>query len=345
MDLFIGERVEPWNYPKPVSGIILHNESKNGKVKFKDVTNSVAHDLQNIGLICDAISTDYNNDSWPDLIIAGEWMPITFLKNEHGTFINETVKSGIGDKFGWWNSLCAGDFDHDGKTDYIAGNLGENSFFDGNKNFPINNYFNDFDNNGTFETITTKFMKDRNGNYKEYPAQSRDEVVTQLPMLRKKFTAYKSFAEATINQLFTKSQFSGAYKCHADYFASSYIHNLGNGKFEIKPLPSMAQLAPVFGMIADDFNKDGKLDILLCGNDYGAEVFNGRLDALNGLVLEGDGKGKFRPLSIQESGIYVPGNGRWIVHLNKVTDENLFVISQNKGPLKLYLLNNKIIQN
>ena len=337
-DLFIGERVEPRNYPKPVSGIILRNDTRNGVIKFTDVTATIAPFLKNIGLITDAITTDYNNDGWPDLVIAGEWMPITFLKNDHGKFVNEIKQSGIGDKFGWWNCITAVDADHDGKTDYIAGNLGENSFFSENGKFSINNYFNDFDNNGTFESIITKFLKDKNGVYKEYPTASRDELITQLPYLKKKFFTYKSFAKATINDLFSKVQLDGSIKSHANYFATSYIHNLGNGKFEIKPLPSMAQLAPVFNCIAADFNKDGNKDILLCGNDYGAEVSNGRLDALNGLLLLGDGKGNFKPLSIQQSGIYIPGDARALVKLKNAKGIDLFAASQNKGALKVFVL-------
>jgi hypothetical protein len=336
-DLFIGERVVPWNYPKPVSGILLRNDTKNGVVKFTDVTSKVAPFVKDIGLISDASCVDYDNDGWPDLVIAGEWMPIAFLKNMHGTFVNETSKSGIGDNFGWWNSLKAIDIDKDGKIDFLAGNLGENSFFSGNKKFPIHNYYNDFDNDGTFESITTKFLKDKNGVYKEYPVENWYDIVARLPIFKKKFPTYKSFAEATINEFFDKNQFMNAIKSRANYFASSYIHNLGNGKFEIKPLLPAAQLAPVFGIIADDFNNDGKTDIILSGNDYGAEVTNGRLDAFDGLVLEGDGKGNFKPLSIKQSGIYLPGDGRSIVSVKNNKGDDIYILSQNKGFLKAYI--------
>ncbi len=338
LDLFVGERVEPWQYPKHVSGILLRNDSKNGVIKFTDVTSATAPSLQNIGLICDAIPTDYNNDGWTDLVIAGEWMPITFLKNDHGTFKDETKLSGISDKYGWWNCITPVDIDHDGKMDYIAGNLGENSFFNGNEKYPIHNYFEDFDNNGRFESITTKYLKDKNGAYKKYPVESRDEIITQLPALKKKFPSFKSFGEATIEDLFSKEQLNNSLKSHANYFATSYIHNLGNGKFELKPLPAMAQLAPVFNILTRDFNKDGNTDILLCGNDYGAEVSNGRLDGLNGLLLRGDSKGNFIPLSIEQSGIYIPGDARSMVKVKSKNGEELYIISQNKGPLKGYVL-------
>lgn len=338
MDLFIGERVAPGAYPKPVSGILLRNDSRNDVIRFTDVTDIVGPVLKNIGLICDAAVVDYDADGWPDIVIAGEWMPLTFLKNRQGVFENETSRSGIADKYGWWNSLCAGDFDHDGKIDFIAGNLGRNSFFSGNVKFPINNYFNDFDRNGTFESITTKFLKDEVGNYQEYPAQSRDEIIAQLPYLRKRFPTYKRFATATITDLFTKEEFAGTIKSSANYFLSSYIHNLGAGKFEIIPLPAAAQLGPVFGIITGDFNKDGNLDILLCGNDYGAEVSNGRLDGLNGLVLLGHGKEGFSSLSLLQSGIYIPGDGRSVVTLHDPSGRQLFIASQNKGLLNTYAL-------
>jgi ASPIC and UnbV/FG-GAP-like repeat len=337
LDLFIGERVEPWNYPKKVSGILLRNDTKNGIVKFTDVTANAAPFLEDIGLICDATVSDYDNDGWPDLVIAGEWMPITFLKNVRGKFIDDTKQSGISDKYGWWNCITPIDVDNDGKIDYMAGNLGENSFFSEDERFPINNYFNDFDNNGTFESITTKFLKDKNGSYKEYPIESRDELIAQMPGLKKKFFTYKSFAVATINDLFPQGQLDSSLKSHANYFASSYIHNLGNGKFELKPLPAVAQLAPVLNIISGDFNKDGKPDILLCGNDYGAEVLNGRLDAFNGLVLIGDGKGNFAPLSVEQSGIYIPGDARVWVDIKNKEGKNIYIVSQNKRNVKAFL--------
>src|SRR6185437_2490212 len=128
-DLFVSGRVEPWEYPKPVSSFILRNDSKNGVVKFTDVTAEVAPALKNIGMVCDALFTDYDNDGWPDLIMAGEWMPVTFLKNDHGTFKNATSTTGLASRTGWWNSIVAGDFRHTGRMDYIVGNVGLNTLY------------------------------------------------------------------------------------------------------------------------------------------------------------------------------------------------------------------------
>lgn len=340
MDLFIGGRVKPGSYPKPVTSCILRNDSKKGEVKFTDVTNIVAPELQSIGLVCDALWTDYNNDGWQDLVMAGEWMPLTFFKNHQGKLVNETAATGISNKHGWWNCLSSGDFDRDGDMDYIAGNLGENSFLTANASYPVNNYFNDFDKNGIFESITTKYLKDKKGNYKEFTTHSRDEVADQLPFIKKKTLTYSGFAETPIDKLFTNQEQQGMLKLTANYFSSSFIKNQGNGKFELIPLPAMAQLAPVFAMLSGDFDEDGNPDIILCGNDFGSEVFNGRLDALNGLLLRGNGRGEFASLTIRESGIYIPGNAHSLVELKTNNRERIVIAAQNKERLRAFGLNN-----
>ena len=276
---------------------------------------------------------------WPDLILVGEWMPITFFKNQHGKLVNETASSGIADKFGWWNCIAAADFDNDGKIDFIAGNLGENSFFSANEKYPLNNFYADFDNNGRSKTITTKFFKGKDGDYKEYVAVSRDETIDQFPSVKKKYLSYKSFAEAPFDKLFSPDVLKKSIQSNANYFASVFIKNMGNGKFKTTPLPQLAQLSSVRGIYIDDFDKDGNLDIFLCGNDYGMEVFNGRLDAMNGLVLKGDGKGGFKPLSIEQSGVYIPGDARGMVKIKRAIGGDLIVVSQNKSSIKVFAIN------
>ena len=336
LDLFIGGRCLPGQYPLPVSSFIYRNDSKNGKIKFTDVTADVAKGLQNIGMVCDAIWTDFDNDGWTDLLIVGEWMPITFFKNNHGKFENISSQSGISNQLGWWNSITAGDFDNDGDVDYIAGNLGENSFFRASDQYPVNVYAKDFDKNGSLDAIVTVFLKDKNGAKKEYTALNRDDIVSQLPPLKKKFLTYKAFAEADINQMFTSDEMKGALVLHANNFKSSYIKNNGNGKFEIYPLPPMAQLGPLNGMITDDFDNDGNLDVAIIGNDYGNEVTNGRYDAINGLVLLGDGKGNFIEQTILQSGFFVPGDAKALIKLRGTNNNYILAASQNRGPLKLF---------
>ncbi len=336
LDLFIGGRVIPGKYPMPVSSFIYRNDTKNGQLQFTDITKNIAPELINIGLTCDALWSDFNNDGSVDLIIAGEWMPIQFFTNIGGKFKNTSAESGINTELGWWNSLTGGDFDNDGDIDYMAGNLGMNSFYRASNSFPVSIYAKDFDKNNRLDIITTVFLPDENGIRKEYPAQNRDEQTEQIPSLKKRFLTYKEFGKARFEDIFTKEELKDAYKLQANNFASSYIENLGDGKFKLHALPSLAQIAPLYAMVVDDFNEDGNLDAAINGNDFGTEVGNGRYDALNGLVLLGDGKGNFSPQSILASGLYIPGNGKALVKCRSLNNSYYMAASQNNGPLKVF---------
>ncbi|MEP7317805.1 MAG: VCBS repeat-containing protein, partial [Panacibacter sp.] len=221
-DLFIGGRVLPGQYPKPVNSYIYRNDSKPGAVRFTDVTNEVAKDLNNIGLVCDAVFTDFDNDGYADLILTGEWMPVFFLKNTKGSFQNVTKQSGISGELGWWNSIAPGDFDNDGDIDYIAGNLGTNSFYRATHEHPVRVYGKDFDKNGSFDAIPTIYLKDQTGVLKEYTAQNRDDIVEQLPALKKKFLTYKSFGEAEFQNIFSADTLKNALVPEANNFNSCY---------------------------------------------------------------------------------------------------------------------------
>lgn len=338
IDLFIGGRCLPGKYPMPVSSFVYRNDSKNGQIKFTDVTSEVASTLKNIGMVCDAIWTDFDNDGWTDLIVVGEWMPVTFFKNDHGKLKDVSSQSGVNNQIGWWNSIAAGDFDNDGDIDYIVGNIGENSYLRASDQYPVSIYAKDFDNNGSIDPIVTLFIKDKNTNgvKKEYTLMNRDDIVSQLPSVRKKFQTYKEFANADVHQIFPDDQMKGALIKHANNFKSCFLKNNGNGKFELLPLPDAAQISVLNGMVVDDFNNDGNLDVAICGNDYGNEVFNGRYDAMNGLVLLGDGKGKFSPLTILQSGFFVPGDAKALIELKSANGKYLLAASQNRGPLKLF---------
>ncbi|MDB5122775.1 MAG: repeat protein [Mucilaginibacter sp.] len=338
LDLFVSGRVEPWNYPKPVSSFMLRNDSKNGQIKFTDVTASVAKDLKNIGLVCDAIFTDFDNDGWPDLVLTGEWMPVTFLKNDHGVFKNVTTNTGIADKYGWWNSIAAGDFRHTGRIDYIVGNTGLNTFYKGTDKYPVYITAKDFDNNGSYDAFPSVFLKDKDGELKEFPAQTRDDIVKQMIGMRVRFQNYKSFATATMDSVITPEMRKGAVRLKANMLQSCYLRNDGKGKFTMIPLPIEAQISQLNGMVVDDFDGDGNLDVAINGNDYGTEVGTGRYDALNGLMLKGDGKGNFKPLSILQSGVYIPGDGKALVKLRGATGDYLLAASQNKDAMKIFQL-------
>ncbi len=340
IDLFVSGRVDPWNYPKPVSSFIFRNDTKNGIVKFTDVTNEVAPDLKNIGMVCDALFTDFDNDGQTDLILAGEWMPVTFLKNINGKF--KKVNTGINTKSGWWNTIVAGDFRHTGRMDYIVGNLGLNSILNASDSFPIYITANDYDKNGTYDAITSLYLPDKNGEKKEFPLFTRDDMMKQLVILKKKFPDYKSYASATMQDILSPEQFKMSLRLKANYLQSCYLRNEGNGKFTMIPLPKEAQVSVLNGMEVEDFDGDGNLDVAINGNDYGTEVSVGRYDALNGLILKGDGKGNFKPMSILQSGFYVPGNGKALVKFMDNKGDLMLAASQNKDALKVFKLKRKV---
>ena len=341
MDLFVSGRVQPGKYPSPVSSFIFRNDSQNGRAKFTDVTDSVAPGLRNIGMVCDALFTDFDGDGQTDLILVGEWMPVTFFRNDHGKFSNETDKTGAGNEVGWWSSIAAGDFRHTGRTDYIVGNLGLNSYYKASDQYPVCITAKDFNKTGGYIAIPSVFLPDQQGaqrQIKEFPAFGRDDIARQLPSIKKKYPTYKPFALATMDDMLTPEQREGVVKLKANMLQSCYLRNDGGGHFTIIPLPKEAQVSVLNGMLVDDFDGDGNLDILINGNDYGTEVATGRYDALNGLLLKGDGAGHFSPLSILRSGIFLPGNGKALVRLSGSNGRYLVAASQNRGPLKLYEL-------
>ena len=344
LDLFVAGRVEPWSYPKPVSSFIYRNDSKDGHVKFTDVTEQVAKDLNNIGLVCDALFTDFDNDGWPDLVLAGEWMPVTFLKNDKGVFKNVTGNSGIANQIGWWTSIASGDFDNDGDIDYVIGNAGQNSFYKASQKYPVSVYAKDFDNTGNYSAFLSSYIpaSQQDTSKKEFPANNRDDIIKQMIRMRAKYPNYKSYANVTMDSLFTKEQLQSALILKANNFNSCYCRNDGGGKFTLIPLPFMAQLSALNGMIADDFDGDGNLDVVINTNDFGTDLTSGRYDALNGLLLKGDGKGGFTPQSILESGIYIPGDGKALIKLRDKDGKYLLAASQNRGPLKVFELKKDI---
>jgi len=176
---------------------------------------------------------------------------------------------------------------------------------------------------------------------KEFPMFGRDDMLVQMVGLKKKFEDYKSFAVATMNDILSPEQRKGALRLKANYLKSAYLRNDGNGKFKVIPLPREAQVSVLNGMVVEDFDGDGNLDVALSGNDYGTEVTIGRYDALNGLILKGDGKGNFKPMTMLQSGFYVPGNGKALVELLNNKGNLVLAASQNRGPLKVFSLNRK----
>ena len=338
LDLFVGGRVISAGYPNAPKSFLLEND--NGK--FIDVTDKFCPELKHIGMVTDALWSDFDSDGKPDLILTGEWMSVTFLKNTGLSF--EPVTTGIENNKGWWNSLASGDFDNDGDLDYIAGNLGLNTNYKATVKEPMTIIAKDIDQNGSMDATVFCYMKGDDGIRKAFPVASRDDLVGQVISMRKKFPTYKSYGLASINDVWSDTDKQDAIVLEATEMRSSYIENKGDGKFEMKPLPIEAQEAPIFGIIADDVNGDGSLDVLMVGNDYGMDPYSGRHDAFNGLCLQGDGQGNFGAMSLQKSGFFVNGDAKGLATLHTAKNEDMLIASQNQENLLAFTKKNQDVR-
>jgi len=330
LDLFVGGRVVSAGYPAAPRSFLLEN---NGGT-FTDVTDSYLPKLKNIGMVTDALWSDFNGDGRADLIVVGEWMAPTFLENMGNTL--REVKTGLKNKTGWWNSLVAGDFDNDGDMDYVAGNLGLNSNYTATPEEPMTIIAKDLDVNGSTDAMVFCFMKGEDGKRRSYPVATRDDLVAQIISMRKKFPTYTSYGQAAMSDIWSAEDEKGGIRLSATEMRSSYIQNMGNGKFKLSPLPFEAQAAPIYGMLAKDVDLDGNLDLLMVGNDYGMDPNSGRHDALKGLCLKGDGKGGFAAIPLQEAGFYVPGDAKGLTTAVTAKNSEIYIATQNQDSLLVF---------
>jgi enediyne biosynthesis protein E4 len=336
LDLFVCGRVDLEKYPLPPRSYLLRNDSKGSVIQFTDITAEVCPDLENPGLISSAIWSDFDNDGWIDLILVGEWMPISFFKNDQGKFTNVTSSTGLESYTGWWNSITACDFDHDGDIDYVAGNLGLNTQYKVSQDQPMRIFAKDFDMNGTIDPVCSYFVQG-----KSYPIYHKALLLSQIPSMQNRFKTYDEYARATIDDIFPESSLKSAYIKDSRFFQSAYIENTGNGSFKIHALPIEAQISPIFGLLTDDYNNDGNADILLTGNSFSSNVYTGRYDAFIGLMLAGDGKGGFSAVPAAESGFFVDGDSKSLASLTMKDGSSLILAAQNSDSLKVFKASGK----
>jgi hypothetical protein len=336
IDLFIGGRSVPGEYPKAEQSYLLRNNSKNGKISFKLVTDAVAPSLKTIGIVSDATWSDADNDKDLDLIVTGEWMGIHFFKNEKGKL---TLQPTVTDKqTGWWKSIASADLDNDGDMDYVAGNFGNNGYYQATEKQPVNIYANDYDNNGHWDALLSIWKPSKlHAAMNEFPVAYRDQLAEEIPSIKKIFPVFNAYASADMNKLLNNFKRENELKQTAVTLTSVWIENKGKFEFEVHPLPSVAQFSSVFGISIHDYNADGNLDMILTGNMYDMHPYQGRMDASNAVLLKGDGKGNFTPLSILQSGIYVPGNARLLIQF-PYKGSLAVVAAQNKDRLQFFHL-------
>ena len=327
LDIFVGGRTSPSKYPTAPQSFILNNN----KGTFSDVTANVAPEFQKIGMVSDLQVADLDKDGNAEMIAVGEFMPISIFSFDGKKFKNKTASYGLQNTTGWWNCFSLADFDKDGDLDIMAGNLGENTRLKPTDNQPIMMYSNDFDGNGSLDPVLTF-----NLNGKQYPFAGRDNLILQVPGVKRNFNRYATYARADINQVFPKEKVSKAKQLEARMMSSVLLKNEG-GNFSITKLLPEAQIAPTYEILTSDFNGDGNMDALLVGNNDAAETETGVYDASNGSLLLGNGNGGFEFSPNRNHGLWASGQARDAVEVKLANGKTLILVANNNGKLQGFI--------
>jgi len=319
LDLFVGGRVIPLSYPLTPESYLLQN---NGEGKFEDVTASLGGGVDSVGMVTDALFTDFDNDGWKDLIVVGEWMPVTVFGNDQGAFKKITEL-----KTGWWSSIAEGDFDNDGDPDYIVGNLGKNSVLQASEQEPVSIYAKDFDANGSMDPFISRYIQG-----KEYPVHYRETMTEQIPGLRRMLQTYSKYGKAEMRDILKFLGDQDMTVKRATWFSSSYLENQGKGNFSLQALPLSIQVSPINSITVCHLNDDPYLDFLAVGNSFSEETLSGYLDAGIGVYALGNGDGTFQITPPAQSGFCVMTDAKAIGEI-KIGNKRKWVITSNQAPL------------
>ena len=318
LDLFIGSRMVPWNYPEPASSFLLVNN--NGKFS---IYNDLNRSLKDLGLVTDGVWSDYDQDGDMDLFVVGEWMPLILIKNDKGILKKQKLNDSCDELYGWWYSIEKADLNQDGVEDLVLGNLGENYKYKASKEEPFEVFYDDFDKNGAKDIVLAYY------NYGiQFPLRGFSCSSQQVPELKNKIKKYDLFASLDVQDVYGEVNLENSLRLQANSFKSTVLINK-KGKFINKPLPYEAQLSSINDFIVEDYNKDGIKDILAVGNLYNAEIETTRNDSSNGILLIGNGDGTFNSKLRRETGFYAPSDAKKIIPLNLKNEEGILVGNNN----------------
>ncbi|MBL7700053.1 MAG: VCBS repeat-containing protein [Chitinophagaceae bacterium] len=329
LDLFVGGYSQPGHFPEASKSYLLRNDSQKSRLLFTEM-ETAGHALGTVGMVTQAVSIDINEDGWADLLVAGDWMPLKLFINEKGKFKDASISYGLENTEGLWEKILPADIDGDGDLDFVVGALAPNTQLKAMAEEPMRIYVNDFDKNGTSDPVLCYYLDGEN-----YPYPSLDELAGQIPVVRKKFLHYRDYANATAADVFTQPVLDRSAVVKVVKMNSIFLVNDGRGKFSVRDLPFEAQFSAVFGILADDFDRDGKQDLLLSGNFYPFRVQLGREDAGNGLLLKGNGKGNYLPLVYHDTGLLINGDVRDMIMITDSKKEKKIVVSKNSNSMQL----------
>lgn len=327
LDLFVGSRVVSRAYGVTPRSYLLRND---GNARFTDVTSEIAPTLAEAGMVSSATWLDYDGDRQLDLIVVGEWMPVRVFRQERGRFADRTAEAGLAASDGWWNSVTAVDVNADGRKDLVLGNLGRNSYIRATPTEPARLHVHDFGNTGTLKQVLTFYKHGTS-----YPLAGRDELARLMPPLRSRYPSYADFGASRIEDIFPAEELRRSLVRQARVFASSVALADSGGTFRLQPLPVEAQFAPVYASLADDFDGDGRVDLLVGGNFYGVTPMLGRYDASYGLTLRGMGDGRFVSVDLEEMGLTIDGQVRDMKFFRHASGERLVAVARNNAALMI----------
>ena len=325
LDLFIGSRMKPWNYPEPASSYILINNNGNF-INYDDKSQA----FKDLGLVTDAEWFDFDNDGDSDIVVVGEWMPITVIENQQGQFTKQELNTNLGcSSTGWWYSVEVGDLNNDNFPDLIVGNLGLNYKYKASVDEPFEVFYDDFDDNGKKDIVLAYY------NYGiQFPLRGFSCSSQQVPDLQDKFKKYDIFASLDVQQVYGEENLENALRLSVNTFESAALIN-NKSFFDFRPLPNYAQFSSVNDIIIKDFDNDKVNDLLIVGNMYHAEIETARNDAGNGLLLKGNGDGSFNEIPTLKSGFFTPGDSKKVISLT-LGNKEIILVANNDDRLQIF---------
>lgn len=333
-DLLVLGRQVAGQYPFPTNSYLLLNKSTENEVIFSDETQKMTKDFINLGMATSVVITDIDNDTWLDIIVVGEWMPIKVFKNKKTHFEEVSSQMGLNkeNSTGWWWSIKSGDFDNDGDQDFIVGNNGLNYKYKATQDETFDIYVKDFDNNNSEDIVLSYYSEGE-----QVPVRGRSCSSQQIPAIKNKFKDYNSFSKATLVDVYTEEELEQSLHYQVKSFASIYLENK-DGQFISHNLPVEAQFSSINQTIVEDFNKDGNLDIIIAGNLYVSEVETPRNDASFGYYLEGNGKGNFKAIDTQKSGLFIKGDTKDLSKI-KIGNDDYIIAAKNNDEIQFIKIN------